>query len=237
MKKMIKRAVWLVVIWGFSAASAQISYFSQQVLTAHGVPASTVQVRVCASTDLTTPCSATVPIYSDNAGAHSVSNPTYPDSLGNLSFYAIQGYYRLQYYYQGSLLNSATVLLPVASGGGGGGGGGSGTPGGSPNDVQINLAGAFGTDTGQFTYLPSTHTLSAPNISTKTFGRTLFNAVAYGADPTSATDSCSSLTATIAAAGALNGDVYLPAGSYKSSCELDITSAIHFYGAGNGPYL
>lgn len=43
-----------------------------------------------------------------------------------------------------------------------------GAPAGATNDVQINVSGAFGVDTGVFTYNPSTHVLGVNNIISQT---------------------------------------------------------------------
>lgn len=61
-----------------------------------------------------------------------------------------------------------------------------------------------------------------------------FNVIAYGADPTGASDSSSAVQAAVTAAGAVNGEVYAPAGIYKIVTAITVPNNITIMGDGFG---
>lgn len=90
------------------------------------------------------------------------------------------------------------------------------TPGGANNDVQINVAGAFGADTGEFTYVPGTNTLTTDNVASRV--GTAFTAVATA--PLGGAGGAAGVNATLSASHATIGS----GAGYNAGGALNLTA-------------
>ena len=109
-----------------------------------------------------------VTLFADNLG-NSLSNPfTASTTDGTVSFW-VNTAVTVDVVMSGGnpTFPNPYTLTAVALGAPGGGGGGGGSPGGSVNDVQTNLGGGtFGGTAGNFTYDPTTKTVTVSSAGT-----------------------------------------------------------------------
>src|SRR5262249_10857556 len=87
------------------------------------------------------PCTTTVSIFRDAAGAQPKTNPFTSDGLGNIIFFAPPGNYVISVVGVNVTPTTYRVTLPCAPSSSCGGGGGGGNPAGNNGDVQTKLTG------------------------------------------------------------------------------------------------
>jgi pectate lyase-like protein len=203
-------------------ARAQGSRKDDIAFGATGRPIAGATVTVCSASATGIPCTPLATLYTDATLSVPSANPIQADGLGNYHFYATPGRYVVQI--SGPGINTYTMADTIL-----------------PNDpttpsfnsvtaTSITLGGNLGvggnaTVTGTLnagTFAPSsisTGTLQVTGNASTKGPRPWVDVVSYGADPTGATDSTSSIQAAINAAcssGSTGGGaVHFPPGSYK----------------------
>jgi Pectate lyase superfamily protein len=203
-------------------ARAQGSRKDDIAFGATGRPIAGATVTVCSASATGVPCTPLATLYTDATLSVPSANPIQADGLGNYHFYATPGRYVVQI--SGAGINAYTMADTIL-----------------PNDpttpsfnsvtaTSITLGGNLGvggnaTVSGTLnagTFAPSsisTGTLQVTGNASTKGPRPWVDVVSYGADPTGATDSTSSIQSAINAAcssgSAGGGAVHFPPGQYK----------------------
>ncbi len=204
------------------SARAQGSRKDDIAFGATGKPIAGATVTVCTSGATGAPCSPLATLYTDATLTVPSANPVQADGLGNYHFYAAPGRYVVQV--SGSGINTYTMndtILPNDPT----------TPSfNSVTATSITLGGNLGVGgnasvTGTLsagTFAPSSISTGSLQVSgnASTKGpRPWADVVAYGADPTGASDSTSAIQSAINSACSTGstggGAVHFPPGSYK----------------------
>jgi len=121
---------------------AQGSRYQAYALDQSGRPLGNLQVRVCVSPAISTPCANPALLFTDAALGTSAPNPVTTDSVGNFAFYTTPGFYHLQYFQPGATTSIYEEDIQVSLT----------TPTGSVNATYVDasigykVAGTYGTN-------------------------------------------------------------------------------------------
>ena len=216
-------AVAMLALWAAFAAAvaeAQGSRRDDIVFGPSGHPIAGATITVCTSAATGNPCAPLATIYTDATLTVPAPNPFQADGIGNYHFYAPAGRYTLQITGPGisGTMTYPDVILPadLSSNGSGNNISAFGLTLGGNLTVAGNASVAGTLTTTNFN--PGNFTPSSLNVQGNASvkgPRPYIDVVAYGADPTGATDSTTAIANAITAACAsTGGDLFFPPGGY-----------------------